>query len=129
LRIFLGSDVGGEVGKTFGFEGGPEREFVGKGNRAAAHVGDLGGGRFDVQSGKRGGVAREDSGAPVVERREGLLLGEGGGREGQGQQQTRDQRTHGMLDGQDSTTTEIGCWQVGSSKEKTGERRVHNVGS
>jgi hypothetical protein len=84
LWVLLLGDFGGKVDESFGFKSGPESDFVRERDGILFEVGDLEGGRLRVQSLKSGEIAREDGGAPSVERREGWrseLAGGDAGRE------------------------------------------------
>jgi hypothetical protein len=64
-------NLGSEIGKTFGFPGGPEGDFVLQGDGLFAGAGDVRCGRLGVERGERGGISSEDGGTPFFEGREG----------------------------------------------------------
>ena len=74
--LLLLDDLGGEIGEALGFECRPEGDLVWEGNGLFAGSGDFRSGRFGVEGRERGGIAREDSSAPLFEGREGRGSGE-----------------------------------------------------
>jgi hypothetical protein len=104
LGVLLIGDFGGEVDEAFGFEGGPEGDFVRERNVFAVRATEFrfGGGRVDGGESVR--VTGEDGGAPLTEggKRRGDKLSEGrerGYQESNGEAES----AHGRLDGQSST--------------------------
>jgi hypothetical protein len=67
LRIVLLEDFRGKVSETFGLEGRPEGDLVGKRDGVLFEVGDFGRGRLGVQGLESGGFAGKDGRAPLVE--------------------------------------------------------------
>jgi hypothetical protein len=82
LGIAFLDEVGGKIGEPFGFPGGPEGEFIGKGDGFVVESREVRRGRRAVEAGEGGGVAGEDGSAPLVEgRKVGRLSGSGSGEE------------------------------------------------
>jgi hypothetical protein len=65
--IILFSELGGEIGETVGFPGGPEREFVGEWNLYVVWANGLRGGRLRVESRESGGISGKNGGTPFLE--------------------------------------------------------------